>query len=179
MAKLGSGGDLSGVRDDDMYREGGWKAMEPGWYRFVCKESAYKSTSRGDGMCLHLHHICLDPQYHGQEKRDFLTLEHPNPETVRIAKAKLKELAVAVGHPTPDAVTDSDELLRLPFMAQVYVEKAPDPKYGDIDGNQNKIGGYRSCQDPKFANGGKATAPAPEASGSDEPPPPGDGDIPF
>lgn len=159
MAQLGTGGELQSVKEEDMNRDGSWKAMPEGWYRFVLKDSEYKATSAGDGKCLHLTMICLDSQFQGQEKRDFLTLQHPKQETVQIAKARLKELAVAVGHPTPNQVTDSAQLHNIPFMARLYTQKARDPKYGDADGLQNKIGEYLACDDPRVAGGnGRSTS---------------------
>lgn len=182
MPKLGQGGVLTGVRDEDMHKGGGMQETMPkGWYRFICKKSDYLQTKNKDGMCLHLVLTCLQAPYHGRELRDFLTLEHSNAQTVQIAKAKLKELAVAVAHPNPNRVNDSLELHNIPVYAYVSTHKANDPKYGDSQGLQNRITEYRSKDDPEVAeklNGsGESATDAPPPH---EPPPLDDSDsIPF
>jgi len=183
MARLGTGGALQGVKEEEMHRGGGVReSMPPDWYRFVCKATTYKPTREGNAMCLHLTHVCLTQSYHGRELRDFLVLEHPKAETVQIAKARLKELAIAVGHPNPNRVQDSAELHNIAFMARLYTQAAKDPKYGDRNGLENRIGEYRACSDPFFKNGAGATAESdglPAPTEEDAPPPPDDDGIPF
>lgn len=133
--------DLSGVTREQMDRTGGWKARDPGDYVFLINNSDYKETKSGDGMCLHLDLQCVE---RGQERfkmRDFLTLEHPNPTVVEIANANLKKIAIAVGHPKPDFITDSRELHNKRFVVTITKEKVD--QYGDRDGFQNKIVDYK------------------------------------
>jgi len=160
--------DLSGVTKEQMERTGGWKARPPGDYTFIITSSEYKETKSGDGMCLHLELICVD---RGQERfrlRDFLTLEHPNPTVVEIANAKLKALAIAVGHPKPDFIGDSRELHNKRFVVTVTKEQVD--QYGDADGFQNKIAGYKP-------EAGRRAEQSREQH-DDEPPPPTDRDRP-
>lgn len=184
MARLNQGGVLSGVKDEDMHKGGGVReSMPKGWYRVVVKDSAYKPCN--GGMGLHLFLTCLQAPYHGRDLYDFGVLEHTSAQAVQIAKAKLKELAIAVGHPNPNRVMDSSELHNIPVFAYVSTQAANDPKYGDSQGLQNRITEYRSKDDPEVAaklNGSGA------AAGSDEPPTPSeayapsrpdDSEVPF
>ena len=168
MARIGA--NLADVKDNEMNQDRSWTVYPDGWYRAMGKENAYKATAAGNGMCLHLTHILLDPQYSGKSIRDFLTLEHPKPETVHIAKVRLKELAAAVGHPTPNHVEDADELMGKPFMMRLYSEQAREAKYGDRNGMANKLGEYKTCD-------GVGASHAPPAD--NDPPPPSGDDIPF
>ncbi len=162
--------NLSDVKDDDMNRSGGWRSLDPGDYRMTVTASDYKHTKNGLGMVLRLDVQCVEPKYSSAKWAEFLVLEHTNPETVRIAKAKLKALAIAVNHPTPDQVSFSEDLHDTPFVASVIQEKASDPKYGDVDGFQNRISGYYPIE---------GQAPARPQRREEEPTPPSDDDIPF
>ena len=157
--------DLSGVTEEDM--QGTWKALPDGDY--ICRliESDYKETNKGDGMCLHLKWQCIEPGHSRAKPRDFLTLEHPNADTVKIARARLKQIAIAVGHPNPDYVEKSEELHEVPVLCRISREQAEDPRYGDLDGYQNRIVAYLPV---------KEGAPPVDKN---EPPPIGDNDIPF
>ncbi len=177
MARINA--DLSEVKDEEMGGGGGWSAWEQGDYRFMVEASEYNQTKAGNGMCLKLELVCLDPDYSGDKQWVYLTLEHPNPDTVRIAKAKLKELALAVGHPTPDTVVDSDDLHGIPFLGYVTKKLAkPDrAKYADKDGYENEVVGFKRADDGT-AQVSSPSQDAPPASGGAPPVDPGD-DIPF
>lgn len=162
---------LQDVQDEDMNHSGGWKALDDGEYRFVVTETDYKSTRKGDGMVLWVRVQCIDPNHSRSKWTEFLTVEHPNPETVRIARAKLKSLAIAVGHPNPDFVEFSEHLHDRPFIGDVIQEIASDPKYGDVNGMQNRIAGYKPIP------GARRAAPKPPVD--EEPPPHTDEDLPF
>ena len=184
MARINQ--DLSDVTKEDMEHTGGkWRALEAGDYRFMLTDSHYKDTRAGDGGCLHLFVQCIEPEFARSKWREFLTLEHPNETTVQIAKAKLKQLAIAVEHPTPDYVKESSDLHNIPFIASVVRETADDPKYGDADGWVNKIIAYKPIQEaPKrqaapasaLRSGGRTVEGPPNRSPSRNAP--GD-DIPF
>lgn len=164
--------DLSEVREEDM--EGTWRALPSGDYAFTITDSDYKDTKGGDGKCLHLLLECVEPD-RSAKLRDFLTLRHPNSDTVRIAKARLKSIAIAVGHPNPDYVKRSEELHNIPMLCRVSREEAEEPKYGDVDGWRNRIVSYKPMD-------GRGTVDPPADSGpsdQDEPPPPSDDDIGF
>jgi hypothetical protein len=163
--------NLRDVKDDDMQGGGGWKALPEGNYRMMVSETEYKSTKNGSGMVLWIRVQCVEPEHSRSKWTEFLTIEHANPETVRIARAKLKSLAIAVGHPDPDFVEYSEDLHNTPFLASVAQEAASDPKYGDVNGMQNRIAAYMPIP---------GSAPrAARAASDDEPPPLTDAEIPW
>lgn len=139
--------------------------MEPGEYPFIITQSDYKPIKSGDGMCLHLSMQCAERGRTNVQLRDFLTLEHDNPTVVEIANARLKQLAVAIGHPKPDFIGDSRELHGKVFLAIVTKERVE--QYGDSEGYQNRVAGYKPMP-------GRPVRPV--AQGDDEPPPPTDDD---
>lgn len=165
---------LQDVKDEDINQGGKWRALPDGEYRFVVTETDYKSTRKGDGMVLWVSVQCIDHAHQRAKWTEFLTIEHPKPDVVRIARAQLKALAIAVGHPTPDYVEFSEDLHDRPFIAEVYQSSASDPKYGDANGMQNRIGAYRP-----ISGGAPAQHAAPRYSESNPPPHTDSDSIPF
>lgn len=136
------GQDLRDVRDEDM-NAGGWTALPDGEYVMIVTASDYLKNKRGDGHNLKLAVQTVDPQYRGAKWFEFLALDNPSVDATRIARAKLKQLAIAVGVRDPNRVEDSGELHNRPFTAVVTAEAANDPKYGDRQGLQNRIKAFR------------------------------------
>lgn len=170
MARINQ--NLSDITEDDM-GGGQWTAWEQGEYRMMVVGSEYKATRNGDGHYLNLELTCLDGERHDQKKFDILVLEHPNQDTTKIARAKLKELAIACGHPSPDHISDSEELHGIPVRAYITKKKSKDPQYGDASGFENRIAGYKACEETARS----APAARPQAA-SQEPAHVRD-DIPF
>lgn len=180
MARINQ--DLSEVKKEDMENSGGgWQALKPGDYRFVITATEWKPTRSREGMCLHIFVQCVEPEHSRSKWREFLTLEHSNPETVRIAKARLKQIAIAVGHPDPDFVEQSEDLHDTTFIAQVIRETADDPKYGDRDGWQNKILAFKpvGAADLRLPSSRKAQRNQSEPPEDDAPPHEDEDSIPF
>jgi len=121
--------------------ESGFKSIPAGRYPATLVDSDYKATKSNEGMCLHLTFKITEGEYAGRELRDFLTLEHTNEQTVKIARSKLKQLAVAANHPNPDKIEDTDELHGP--LTLVITQKA-DKTWGDDDGFVNKISSYKA-----------------------------------
>ena len=163
--------DLSDIGEEDMGGGGGWTAWPQGDYRMMITGSEYKATKAGTGMMLVLEMACLEASRQGVKKTCWLVLQHPKADTMRIAKARLKELAIATNHPTPDQVDESSDLHNKPFLAFITKKRSDDPKYGDDQGFANDFAGFKSCE-------GSAPAQAPPHSNS-PPPNMGDSDIPF
>ena len=154
------GQDLSDITDEELGQTGAWKAWPAAWYRMMIDNTDYLPTKAGDGKCLHLTLLCLDQgPYFNKTMRDFLTLEHPNDDTRKIARVVLKQIAIAVGFSDPNNVEDSDQLVGKAMMVRVYVQKARDEKYGDADGNQNQIGEYMHVDTYVQKHGGKEAQP--------------------
>jgi len=162
--------DLSEVKGEDMNRDGRWAVKPDGWYRAVYQASTYQPTRKGDGMVLSLEGVFLEPGHEGDKLFDNLTLQHPKAKVVEIARVRLKELAIATGHPTPDYVENSDDLHNRPFMVRLYSQKADDPKYGDINGLQQRIGEYKSVEAWQAGDSDKVAPPAqpPPSSGEQQ-----------
>jgi hypothetical protein len=161
--------NLADVKDEDM-GGGGWRAFKDGEYVFHVLESDYRPTKAKNGMVLELVYECIDPAAGRSGKvYEYLCLEHPKSDVVRIAKAKLKELAIAVGHQNPDFIRASEELHNRPFILKVKRVKAEEG-FGDDQGMKNEAIGYvpMGSQRPRTA-----------AANGDEPPPHDDADIPF
>lgn len=161
--------DLSDVKDEEMAERGPWRAIPDGEYVAEITKSDYKQTQARNGMVLKLEWEILEDAQRGKRLFDALTLQHPNDDTVRIARAKLKQLAIACNHPTPDFVGDSEELHGIPVLLKVTRERAKNAQFGDADGMQNRIIAYRPV----------SGSPAPRAKSAEEPPPLTDEEIPF
>ena len=172
--------DLSSVTEDDMSGGGGggdFMSIPTGEYPFIVTKSTYKTNNKGNGMVLGLQQQCLDPAIGKRVLFDHLSLANPSAEAVRIANARLKQLAIAVGHPTPDRVENSDDLHNKPYIARVVRQRADKDrlKYADEDGYENSITGYKAIDD------GSRTPASDEPPPSREPIPPsyGDSGAPF
>lgn len=148
------GEDLSGVDESDA--QGSWRALPDGEYVARILKSEYKQTRNRDGMVLKLEIRTATPR----EGTFFenLTLQHPNSDTVRIAKAKLKAIAVAVRHPNPDRIENSEELHDIPFS--VVLKRQKDERFGDSEGFANKAVAYKPIGAPSAAPKPRATAPS-------------------
>jgi hypothetical protein len=134
--------DLSGVDENDA--GGSWRALPDGEYIARVVKSDYKQTRSKNGMVLKLEIKTSTPK----EGTFFenLTLQHPNADTVRIAKAKLKALAVACRHPNPDRIEQSEELHDISFT--VVLKRVADKDFGDSDGFANRVMSYRPMGAP-------------------------------
>ena len=166
MAHLGI--DLTDVTQEDLDSGGGgWLAMPEGWYRFVIQSSDYKQNHAGTGWRIGLQFHCVEPgQFAKQKLFEYLSVVHRNADTMRIARAHLKQLAIALNHPTPDQIDDTEELHGLPLWVKVIQEPEENPAYADPNGVRNRIVGYRELSD---VPDGASTAPAVQPQA---PPPP-------
>lgn len=96
--------------------------------------SEMKPTKNGDGSYLELEFTVLEGQYKDRKVWDRLCLNHPNPQTVKIARGNLSALCRAVGVMQPK---DSVDLHNLPLVITVRLKKRDDN--GDLS---NEIKGY-------------------------------------
>jgi len=173
MARINA--NLSDIGDDDMGGGGSWSAWPQGDYRMMVTASDYKPTKARNGQMLKLEMVCLEGEHQGQKQFDNLVLEHPNPDATKIARVRLKELAIAVGHPTPDLVEDSEALHGKPFLVYITKKKAKpeQEQYADSQGFENNVAGYKACEGGTPA---QAPPPAPPTSSGGGVPA---ADIPF
>ena len=154
---------------------GDFMAIPTGEYPFIVEKSTYKPNKKNNGMVLGLRQQCLDPAIGKRVLFDNFNLENPSEDAVQIAKASLKQLALAIGHPTPDSVTNSEDLHGKPYIARVVKRRAKESRleWADSEGYENAITAYKSIH--------SGTAAQPAASSSEKPPLPSvaPGDVPF
>jgi hypothetical protein len=112
-------------------------------------------------MVLKLKFEVLEQGYEGQTYYDNLTLEHPNEQTVKIAKAQLKRIAIACGHPNPDHVEMSEDLHNLPLMVKLNRVRGRNPSFCDENGYENNAIAYNSVASRKVGAGDTQTTAAP------------------
>lgn len=161
MSYLGAIGDTSGVRDEDMNQKRSGKPIEPGWYRVALEKDEVKHAEWGTGLNMEL--VILDGEFEGRKLFEFLCLEHRRSEEAqRIARVKLRELATAAGHKTPDNIEDTDALMGRPVMAEVYRAKEAS-QYAEADGKKPRIGQFLSVARWR-SEYGSDPAPAPKAA---------------
>lgn len=96
--------------------------------------SQMKPTKNGDGSYLELEFTVLEGPYKDRKLWDRLCLNHPNPETVKIARGTLSALCRAVGVMQP---RDSADLHNLPLLVTVRLKKRK-----DTDELVNEVKGY-------------------------------------
>jgi hypothetical protein len=126
--------NLSGFNANDV-PESTYGAMPPGLYAVMATASDRKTTKAGTGEYLQFTLDVLDEAYNTKKLWARLNLWNPNPTAVSIAQQELAGLCKAVGVLTPE---DSSELLNVPFIVKLGVEK--DGKGGE----QNRILNYYS-----------------------------------
>jgi len=119
-----------------------------GQYLAMIRSSEEKTSTKGNKF-LSLEFEVLDGQYKGRKIWVNLNLDHPNPETVKFARAELAAICKAVGVLRPQ---DSVQLHSLPMLITVKVVNRKDT--GEL---QNRIKAYA----PKaVAQGQPQQAPA-------------------
>ncbi|MEE9382893.1 MAG: hypothetical protein V3V08_05705 [Nannocystaceae bacterium] len=173
------GYDLSRIGDDQL-KQGGkgvWYVKPDGWYRAMISAAVIKPNKAGTGKVMHAKLAHLDPQYADDFEMAFVNVQHPKEKVQEIGQAELKSLALATGHPNPNCVQDTSELLNKPFMLKLYSE-AEDSKYSDADGRVQRIAGYLSSDELMAREGDIPQSPPAQNSAPQEPAGFGD-DIPF
>ena len=113
-----------------------------GQYMAMIVASEEKTSSKGNKF-LSLEFEVIEGQYKGRKVWVNLNLEHPNPDTVKFARAELAAICKAVGVLKPQ---DSVQLHNLPLLINVKCANRKDT--GDL---QNKIKSYLPKDAPKSA----------------------------
>lgn len=112
----------------------GFDPIPAGKYVAMVTGSEMKPTKNGNGSYLELELTVLEGQFKDRKLWDRLCLNHPNPQTVKIARGNLSALCRAVGVMQPK---DSIELHNLPLVITVRCKKRDDT--GEIT---NEVKGY-------------------------------------
>ena len=103
-------------------------------YVAMIVESEVKPTKTGNGSYLQFTFQILEGPYKGRLLWTRLNMDHPNQQTVQIARGELSAICRALGVMTP---SDSVELHNLPLVITVRCKKRADT--GEIT---NEIKGY-------------------------------------
>jgi hypothetical protein len=101
--------------------DGGYDPVPPGTYMLMITDSDYTSTKNGNGKVLKLTSQIVDGEYQGRNVFENLCLEHENPKTVQIAKAKFSALCKALR--ITSAVKDSSELHNKTYFVNLGIEE--------------------------------------------------------
>lgn len=134
-----------GVSDEDLARhqssEGGkgtWACKPDGLYEVTLTEVKTRDTKNG-GVQVVFTTTHLGKGYKGKQEIENVNLICPgSPQAETIARARLKAYAVAVGHPKPGKVKDTDTLLNIPFEIRLGRKKASG-EYSDVNGYEQVI----------------------------------------
>ena len=111
----------------------GYEPIPAGKYLVEVTASEMKPTKAGNGEMLQLEFTVIDGEFKNRKVWDRLCLRHPNPDTVKIAKANLSAIchAINVLHPG-----ESHELHHIPLVISV---KCKTGESGDI---HNEVKSY-------------------------------------
>ncbi|MBA3546304.1 MAG: DUF669 domain-containing protein [Planctomycetes bacterium] len=97
--------------------------LPAGKYLVAIGSSLMKPTKNGVGSYLEIEYQVLDGEHKGRKLWSRHNLEHPNQQTVEIARKELSAVCRAVGVMTPK---DSAELHNLPLTVMVKIKKRAD-----------------------------------------------------
>ena len=147
--------NLNGFNANDVEPTTSFDPLPAGKYLVAVTASEMKPTKAGDGSYLQLEFTVLEGEYKDRKLWDRLCLNHPNTQTVKIARGNLSAVCRAVGVMQPK---DSVELHNLPLVINVKVKKREDT--GEL---VNEVKGY----DKKASSVG----PPPVAAATDNTPP--------
>ena len=77
----------------------GYEPLPSGWYVVQIRSTENKRTQAGNGFCLNVEYEVLGDEHRGRKLWENLCYEHPNQETVKIARARISAICHAAGHP--------------------------------------------------------------------------------
>jgi hypothetical protein len=108
--------------------------LPAGKYLAAITASEIRPTKDGTGSYLNLEFTILEGEFKDRKVWDRLCLNHPNAQTVKIARGNLSAICRAVGVMQP---RDSVELHNVPLLVTVKVKKRQ-----DNDELVNEVRGY-------------------------------------
>lgn len=126
--------NLNGFDANQVEPNAGFDPIPADKYVAMISASQMKPTKNGDGSYLELEFSVLEGPFKERKVWDRLCLNHPNAQTVKIARGNLSALCRAVGVLQP---RDSAELHNLPLVISVRCKKRDDT--GEIT---NEVKGY-------------------------------------
>jgi len=114
---------------------GSYEPIPQGEYEMMCEEADEKKTSAGTGVYIKAKFRVLGPTNEGRFIFMNFNIQNPSAKAEEIGRRQISGWASACGRPN---AADTDELLNLPFKANVEIE----PGSGQY-GPQNRINGYK------------------------------------
>ncbi|MBN1436190.1 MAG: DUF669 domain-containing protein [Sedimentisphaerales bacterium] len=126
--------NLNGFNANEVEPNSSFEPLPAGKYLAAITHSEMKPTKRGDGSYLELEFTVLEGNCQGRKVWDRLCINHPNAQTVQIARGNLSALCRATGVMQP---RDSAELHNLPLVINVRCVKRK-----DNDEISNEVKGY-------------------------------------
>jgi len=126
--------NLNGFNANEVDPTTPFEPVPAGKYLAAITASEMKPTKNGDGSYLQMELTVLEGEYKDRKVWDRLCLNHPNAQTVKIARGNLSALCRAIGVMQP---RDSVELHNIPVVVIVKVKKREDN--GELT---NEIKGY-------------------------------------
>ena len=126
--------NLNGFNANEVKPNTPFDPLPAGKYLAAITATEMKPTKAGDGSYLQIEFTVLEGEYKERKVWDRLCLNHPNAQTVKIARGNLSSLCRAVGVMQPK---DSVELHNLPLVITVKVKKREDT--GELT---NEVKGY-------------------------------------
>jgi len=126
--------NLNGFNANEVEPNTALDPLPAGKYLAAITASEMKPTKAGDGSYLQLEFTVVDGDCKGRKVWDRLCLNHPNQQTVKIARGNLSAICRAVGVMQPK---DSVELHNIPLVITVKLKKRDDT--GEL---ANEVRGY-------------------------------------
>jgi len=126
--------NLNGFDANEVEPNTPFDPLPAGKYLAAITATEMKPTKAGDGSYLQIEFTILEGEHKDRKVWDRLCLNHPNAQTVKIARGNLSALCRAVGVMQPK---DSVELHNLPLVITVKVKKREDT--GELT---NEVKGY-------------------------------------
>lgn len=135
---------------------GDYSPIPEGEYQLMCEEAEEKKTKAGTGSYIKVKFRVLGPTNANRVIFQNFNIHNPSSKAEEIGRKQLAGWARACGRPN---AADTDELINLPFSAEVGIE----PGSGDY-GPQNTIKNFKSGNSAPAPKSAPAPAAAPAAS---------------
>jgi hypothetical protein len=126
--------NLNGFNAHEVEPSSPFEPIPAGKYLAAVTGTETKPTKNGDGSYLEIELTVLEGEHKDRKVWDRLCLNHPNAQTVKIARGNLSALCRAIGVMQP---RDSVELHNIPLVVTVKLKKREDT--GEL---ANEVKGY-------------------------------------
>ncbi len=134
---------------------GNFNSIPAGWYDARVAECELIEKSSAHHM-VKMRFDITGPSHEGRVMFNYFNIKHPNEQAAKFAKRDIQSCAFALGLKAPIQTSD---FVGGQLSIKVKKTKARDPQYGDDNGEQNQVAGFK-------AMGGGSAMPKPAASNS-------------